>query len=269
MFIRRGSAILRSPDPDPTGGGGGGDPAPAFSEDQIKAIGQVVNQAITSHKSRKPEKSLADELKGVDWKTTLAPIFETWATENKLTGQPPGDQPTKPDPKLAALEAKLQALEIKGREDAEKIARAQAEARDKDAFAALRGALGPHVRQDALEIAASHLFTAQKRVTFDENGNPLFTARRASYAGGSEEDVPMPLADGVQHWLKSNEAKFFLPSPSGAAPAGGAPSQRRAGLGADGMPVYDKPATTDAEKARRAAEQAQALAAKYPHLAGT
>lgn len=270
MFIRRGSAILRSPEGD-NSGGGGGEPAPAFTEDQLKAIGTVVNQAITTHAKRKPEKSLADELKAVDWKAIVTPVLEGWATEKKLVGSdtPPADH-SKPDPKVAALEAKLQALETKSREDAEKLARAQSEARDKDAMAALRSALGQHVRADALDIAARDLFHAQKRVTFDEQGNPLFTVKRAAYAGGTEEDTPMPLADGVQHWLKSSEAKFFLPPPGGSgAPPGGAPSARRVAAGADGLPVYDKPATTDAEKVRRAAEQAQALAAKYPHLAGT
>src|SRR5690242_10435286 len=100
MFIRRGSAILRSPDPDPAGGGGGEPPPAAFTEDQLKAIGQVVNAAITSHKGRKPEKSLAEELKAIDWKATLSPVIESWATEHKLIGDPGSPPPPggKPDP---------------------------------------------------------------------------------------------------------------------------------------------------------------------------
>lgn len=271
MFIRRGSAILRSPDPDPAAGGGSGtDPAPGpFSADQLTALGTIINGAFKDQLKRSLAPGISEALKATKWDEVLAAPVKTLLEAHKPEPGTPGDpaQPAKPDPKIAALEAKLAALETKAREDAEKLARAQSEARDKDTMVALRAALSPHVRPEALDLAARDLFVSQKRISYDEQGNPLFTVKRSAYVGAAEEDTPMPLADGAQQWLKSTEAKFFLPAPGGAPPPPGGSAPRRPSAGAGGMPTYDKPATTDAEKIRRAEEQTAALAAKYPHLA--
>jgi hypothetical protein len=256
-----------------SGGGGGGD-QPAFTEAQTAELGKIVNAAVTSHIKRGLGPAIGEALKGFDFGAALKLDDVLDAKLEKLLADAgdddapgkPGNQPPKPDPKIAALEAKL--AEVTGKLEAEAKARTEAEgkARDEKALAALKTALGPHVRPEALEIAASHLFVAQKRVEVDEAGNVLLKVRKAPFAGGAEEDVPMPLADGVQHWVKSSEGKFFAPAPAsgGQGPAGGAP--RRVNHGSDGLPVYDKPATTDAEKIRRAEERAQALQAKYPNL---
>jgi hypothetical protein len=111
------------------------------------------------------------------------------------------------------------------------------------------------------------LFDADRKVTFGEDGSPLFSIRRAPATGMPEEDMQLPLTDGVGAWLKSDEAKMFLPAP-GATIENGIRRQtvatRTTKVGNDGMPHYEGAATTDDERVRRAAERAQALAAKYP-----
>jgi hypothetical protein len=269
MFIRRGSAILRSPDPDPAGGGGGGDPAVPFTPEQLTALGTIVNGAFKDQLKRSLGPGITEALKATKWDEVLAAPVKTLLEQQAPPPPPGGDpaQPAKPDPKIAALESKLAALETKAREDADKLAKAQSEARDKDTMSALRTALTPHVRPEVLDLAVRDLFVSQRRVSYDEQGNPLFTVKRSAYAGAAEEDTPMPLADGAQHWLKSPEAKFFMPAAGGGAPPPGGGAPRRPAAGDNGLPAYDKPATTDHEKIRRADEQAAVLAAKYPHLA--
>ena len=272
MLRNRFVQILLSPEPAP---GGGGDPAPPFTAEQTAALGTIINQAITSHAKR--EKPLAEQLKAIDWKSLLTPVVTELVPQPPESGTPPApsNQPTKPDPKVAALEAKVTELTTALTRQQEE-AKAQADkARNVKAFADLKSALTNLVRPEALDIAASHLFHAQQRVTFDDQGNPLLTVKRAPYAGAAEEEVAMPLADGVQHWAKSTEAKFFAPAPgnnvsTNPARPGQAPQQRGAAkFDGNGLPTYDQPAGSDAERQRRAAERAEFLSQKYPHLANT
>jgi hypothetical protein len=262
MFSTRQIQLLEEAK-DPPGGAPGGDAKP-FTDDQLKALGGIINGALKSEGKRLVASAVTEAVSQLK-------IGETIAAEvAKLKpADPPDAKPGegKPDPKVTALETKVQELTTKLQQDAEALKKAQEASRDKDALAALKTALGPLVRPEALEIAARDLFLAQKRVTFDDAGNPLLTVRRAAFAGGAEEDVALPLADGVQHWVKSPEGKFFAPAPGGGAGneiKGGAP--RRVNLGGDGQPKYDQPATTDAEKLRRASEREQAIRQRYPEL---
>jgi hypothetical protein len=242
--------------------GGGSEPPPVFTEDQTKAMGAIVNAAVTSQLKRTLGPALTDAIGGLKLSETIA------AEVAKLKPETPEPKHSdKPDPKVSALEATVQELKQKLAADAEERKKLVEASRDKDGLAALKSALAPLVRPEALEIAARDLFVAQKRVSFDEQGNPLITVRKAAFAGGTEEDVQMPLSDGVQHWIKTPEGKFFAPAPSGGAqdPRGnGAP--RRVNTGLDGMPRYEGPATTDAEKIRRAGEREAALKQRFPEL---
>jgi hypothetical protein len=250
--------------------------APAFSEAQVAALTEliakttapIINSAVTSHLKRQP--NIAEEIKKALTKEAIAPIFEELlenAPDDEDAGSGKGGSPpNRPDPAVEALKAKVAELTTTLTKQAEETKSAQEAARNEKALGALKTALGSHVRPEALDIAASHLFVAQKRITFDEQGNPLFTVRRAQYPGAAEEDVSMPLADGVHHWIKSSEGKFFAPAPGAAAGAPGAPAPRRIATGGDGMPRYDQPATTDAEKSRRASEREAAIRQRYPEL---
>lgn len=257
------------------GGGGGdggkGDPKGGFTDEQIEALGKIVNSAATSQVKRLLGPAVAEAIKGINWGETLkldevldgklAKILEDTDDDSGGKG---GQQPAKPDPKIAALEARLADVTKKFETEAAERQKAVDEGRAKDAKAALRSALSPHVRPEALDLAVRDLFDAQKRVTLDENGNALIKVRRKDYAG-VEEDVDMPLSDGVGHWIKTTEGKFFAPAPNGGGegPKGGqGPRRGSPQLGSDGLPKYDTPATTDEERVRRASEREQAFLAK-------
>lgn len=247
---------------DPPGGAPGGEPKP-FTDDQLKALGGIISGALKSEGKRQIATAVTEAITGLKLGETIA------AEVAKLKPEaPPEPKPNegKPDPKVSALEATVQELKTRLAADADALKKAQEQSRDKDAMAALKTALGPHVRPEALDIAASHLFIAQKRVTYDDQGNPLLSVRKAAFAGGAEEDVPMPLTDGVQHWVKSSEGKFFAPAPGGGEPSKGGPAPRRVATGNDGMPRYDQPATTDAEKIRRSEEREAAIRRANPNL---
>ena len=250
-----------------SGGGGGAsgkadDPAKSFTEEQQSEIGKIVNAAVTSHLKR----SLGTAVKEAVGELKIGETIAAEVAKMKPAEPEPKPEKDKPDPKIAALQAKVDELTTKLTNEAAEREKAVAAARDKDALASLKTALAPHVRPEALEIAASHLFVAQKRISFDDKGNPVLSVRKAAFAGGDEEDVAMPLADGVQHWVKSAEGKFFAPAPGGGADPKGGLGPRRVNTGADGMPRYDAPATTDSEKIRRATEREAALRAKYPDI---
>jgi hypothetical protein len=252
-------------------------PPGAFTEAQIAALTEligkttapIINAAVTSHMKRQPNP--ADEFKKLLTKDSLAPLLTELmeASGTKPTVETPGGtQPPKADPKIAALEAQLADMKSAMARSAQETKAAQEAARDEKALASLKSELAPHVRPEGLDMAADLLFKARKRVTFDEQGTPLMSVKRAPYAGAAEEDIPMPLTDGVQHWLKSEEAKIFIPAPAANTqqqrPGARAPSHQQRSSG--NVPTYDQPATTDAEKIRRANEQAQILGAKYPEL---
>lgn len=255
-----------------SGGGGtdGGKSAEVKLTDEMRAeIGALISGALKSEGKRQIAGAVKEALEGLKLGESIAAEV---AKLKPAEPDPKDDKSAaKPDPKIAALEARLQEVTAKLTAESEERGKAVEAAKNEKAFIALKTALGPHVRPEVLELAARDLFVAQKRVTVDEQGNPLLTVRKAPYPGQSEEDIPLPLADGVKHWLGTTEGKFFVPAHgvgTGQQQQGGKGPFRAPALGVDGMPHYDQPATTDAERIRRADEQAKVLAAKYPHLAG-
>lgn len=204
-----------------------------------------------------------------EFTASIPTLLKAQLEELKLQGKPE-DKPTdnKPNPEMLALQQKLAAMEAGMKERDTALAEADKRSKADAARNELRAALAPHVRPDALDMTAQLLFDAQKRVNVSEDGQAVFKLRQSPMAGMPEEDMELPIKDGIATWLKSDDAKFFLPAPSApqADARRGSPLPQRGKVGADGMPSYDGPATTDEERVRRADERAVALAAKYPHL---
>jgi hypothetical protein len=265
-------AILREENnPEPTGGGPS-DQKPALSADEIRQlVATTANAAVSSHLKRELPKAIGEGLKGLNWRDTLAPVLSELAPQPD-PNKPPAPDPNKPDPRLSALEEKYKGLEAQYNAERQAREAAELKARDDRAFSQLRSALqgsdpnAPLVRAEALDAAAKLLFHADRRVVFGEQGEPLFVVRKQPFAGAAEEDMQLPLLDGVQHWLKTPEGKFFAPAP--VPPPGQTgnrgPSYHRPASSNGGIPTYDKPAGTDAEKARRALEAEQAIRQQYP-----
>lgn len=169
----------------------------------------------------------------------------------------------KSDPQLAALQAQVEELRKANAEAQKRAEESERKRRDDSAFNALKGALGTQVKPEFQDFLAKALMHVEKRVSFDDNGNPLFKITK-ELPGGYTEDIEMPLQAGVEHYLKTKDAAPFLPAQASTAnPRGGkAPSQIvgvPTGRAPNGAPVWDKPAASDDEKLARAAEMAAFL----------
>ncbi len=267
MFLRQGSAILRAPEGDPAGGGdpGTGDntDTPAFTEAQQKAMGQLVNQAITSHLKRELPKTFADGLKGVNWKEILSPQLADLlpkTTPEDSEGGKPGKKPneTEQDRRIQQLATELE-NEKKSRVTAEQ-ARQKAEQDRKidNGKQKLRSALADKCAAGALDHAIDRLTVVQSRLSVDENGNALFRVRRPEYPGGSPVDVDLSLEDALPILLAEDDMKIYLAPPKGDS-GGRNPGPRSNGQ----IPQYNTPANSDEEKVRRAYEKEQALIARF------
>jgi len=215
-------------------------------------LNETINAAVTSH-TKRIQKDFDAKLS--EFAKVSAPTQAPEATEA------PTGNGKKLTPEFAAMEAKL-ADTLKRFEEADK-ARANAEdrARNTATLQQLKEAL-KGVRPDMVDIAAERLFQVQKRISWDENGDPLFKVKRAPVPGMAEEEVELPLVAGVEQWLKTKDANPFVSAPAAGGPGGrggkspmGAPTSRTA----NGMPKYDTAATTDDEKVARATEAERAL----------
>lgn len=190
------------------------------------------------------------------FKTDFPSVLGEALKAQKPEPAPEGEGGKKPDPEVSALKQKLQELEKANKDERTKREAAEERARLDSGKSALKSALSSQVRPEMVDVVTDLLFDARKRVTFDENGRPLFSIK----TGALDEDTPMPLADGLGHWLKSDEAKHFLPAPN-AEPAQSRGQQQGARPQPFKAPKYDAPARTDEEKARRALEREQAFTA--------
>jgi hypothetical protein len=176
----------------------------------------AMNAAISSHTKR-----LA---KSLDEKYAKAPPKVEAEGDDETTADAKGDKPAapkpaqqapeapKPDPAIAALQKQIAALTAKS--EASEKARAAAErARlEESAFAKLRSALTGKVAQGA-EDHALDLLRARNRVVIGDDG----TVRMRGLAK-DEPDDGHDLESGVAAFIKSDEAKFFVPPPN-AGPA--------------------------------------------------
>jgi hypothetical protein len=215
-------------------------------------IGNIVNSAVTNHLKRSSKstedaitKLLDERLKA--FMPQPPPISDV---------KPPVTQ-SQPAPELAAMQAKYAELESKFTAEQERRTKAEQAQREDRAYGELKSLLNGQVRPEMLDIAADYLFTAKKRVEISEDGTPLFRGKTAT-----GEDVHLPMEDGVMQFLKSKEGASFVPAPTSAV---GPQTGNRRGARVtnatfkDGLPHYEKPATSDEEKVARAFEMEQAI----------
>lgn len=211
-------------------------------------LGNMVNAAVKAHLQRFTEKQLPTLLEAA-----LKPISE------KLAAAPPPppvddegkSKKSKQDPETNALAKQIEEMKKELADRDAKVAAAEKRAREERAYTELRGSLEGKVRPELIDMVAKHLMVVDQRVDFDESGVALFKSQRVPYAGAEPEELRLPLRAGVEDFLKSDAAKPFLPAPSGS---GAAPLPKR-GAAPVGGTDFSKPATTDAEKSRRAAER--------------
>lgn len=129
--------------------------------------------------------------------------------ESKVSERLASIQPAKAEPEATAVDKdepwKRQIADARNatRKLEEKLAAKDREAREHAGYAKLREALTPHVRPEALEVAAKHIFKAEQLVSVDEHG----------IYWGAEKDS---FEDGLTSWLASKDAQLFKPAPQGA-----------------------------------------------------
>jgi uncharacterized protein YhaN len=218
------------------------------TDTQVTDPGTVANAAAKSHIARFSEKVLPGLLANA-----MKPLLDEIAAL-KAPKADADDSKGKPknDPAMAAVQAQLEDMKSKFAQAEAGRAAAEKRSRDDGARAALKDALSPHVRPELLGMLTDHLTAVKQVIEFDEEGNPLFKSKRLDIYGDPEE-VRMPLKDGVSQFLKSEEAKAFLPAPgsSGAAP------MKRTQNGARTNASIDLATASDDDKIRFALDRIQ------------
>ncbi len=185
------------------------------TEPVVTDPGVMANAAAKAHISRFSEKVLPG---------LIAAAMKPLMDEIQTLKAPKGDAEdvkgkSKNDPAMAAVTAQLEDMKAKFASAESARVAAEKRSRDDGAKAALKDALAPHVRPELLGMLTDNLYVMKGVVDFDDDGTPLFKAKRKDQYG-DPEDIRLPMKDGVAQFLKSEEAKAFLPSPgsSGAAP---------------------------------------------------
>jgi hypothetical protein len=235
-----GSRRLLAPEGEGGIGGAPAEPRILTEED----VSRIVNAAVTGHLKRELPKSITAAI-GPALEAALKPIQEQFATK---PAQPESAADPKASPEFAAMRRQLD--EQKTIIEAERGARLQAEQRQRQdsARASILSQIDPAVKPELKEFLSDYLFN---RTQFDESGAPLIRVIG---------DEPLPLKDGIASFLKSKEASAFLPAPGAAKLSVNSPKgQPSIAQRQQGQPTYDKPATTEEEKVRRAYEREQAL----------
>lgn len=216
-------------------------------------LGNMVNAAVSAHIKRFTEKQLPAILEASLGKA-LEPIQAKLAAP-QTPSDDEGKKKVKETPEMLAMAKQIEDMKRALEEKEQRATAAEKKARDERAYTELRASLEGKVRPELLDVVAENLFHVKKAVDFDEAGTPLFKSTRSPYAGAEPEEVRLPLRAGVEDFLKSEGAKAFLPAPSSGS--GAAPLPKRGTAATPTGTDFSKPATTDAEKARRAAERAQ------------
>lgn len=230
--------------PESPNEGGETPSSPAIKPEDIS---NIVNKAVTGQLKRALGKEVADAVAKA-------------VAEMKSQMTPPEPQPQskkdKQDPEVTALQRQIEELTNNYKRAEQSRLETEKRAREDRTYAELRSMLQKELKPEFVEMVARDLTKGQGRVVFDEDGNPLFKIKRSPYQGMPEEEEELPLEAGVQAYLKSKEAEPFLPPPgtSKTPPVSKQKGQSAGSNRRDGTPFYDKPATSEEEKLRRAME---------------
>lgn len=218
-------------------------------------LSQLVNSAVTAQLKRAFTKELAPAIQAA-----MAPLKQELDALKQKDGDAAQAQPNgKKNPEMLALEQRLEQMQaaLQKAED-EKTAERKA-AREDRAFSELVSSLTGKVRPGT-ETMVAKLLKADGKLIVDEEAGAVLRVRGSRVKGMPEEDLDLPIVDGVAHYLKTKDAQIFLPSPSnGGAGSEGrvSPTARRAP--GEKPPTFDKPPATDEEAAARTLAQFEAM----------
>lgn len=268
MFRRFGYGFLLNAAGGDGGAGGsagdgkGGESKAVFTEEQVTAIGTMVNAALTSKVPKMVSGGVAEAMKSFDWKGTLGPVVKELVPQ----GQPgasggggggSGDDANKSkadvNPEVvrqlqkltddfekerkARLAAEAQALQIKTDQEFS------------DARGQLMGLLKPHASETLHDVWVDNL-VHHKRLKV-ENGATLLEVSHAPIKGMPLQKEFLPLEQAVPILVAAEEAKRFMPAPGGASGGNGSPGPR-GGNGGGSKPSLDSKDPAERAAARLA-----------------
>lgn len=217
----------------------------------------VANAAAAAHIRRFAEKQLPAMLEAA-----LKPIYEKMAApvQKQDPDEDSGKGKNKITPEMQALQAQVDDFKNKFAQAEQARAAAEKRTRDEKAQNELRSSLQPHVKPELLDILTDHLYRGKGAVDFEDDGTPVFKSKKTS-SWGEDEEVRLPLRAGVEQFLKSAEAKPFLPPPGTASAApmkkpSGAPAVRSGETDPSKMNEREKIAHADRIAAEYAAKTA-------------
>ena len=191
--------------------------AEELKQQNAELINTTVNAAITTHLKRELPKVSAEVAKTINADLTktiqesLVPSLEEKIAalkpkEPDEKGTPPKAVPVTDTPEYRGLQKQVQELQEQRRKDAEAAAKAEAQSRDTRLRQHVSEALSTAGITDPTlaRIALGHLVDATKRVKFDDVGeNVLYTDSKLG---------ELPLVDGISEFMKTDEAKVFIPA---------------------------------------------------------
>ena len=235
---------------------GNGAPQVPQGDDAPKYVtAEELNRAITARFTgfqSKIEKTLAES------QSSLAGKLDELLKTKTPAAEDPKDKPSEKEVQFNALQAQYKELAQKFADEQKARADAERKAREDSAYSALKQHLiAAKVRPELVDTLADSMFSGRnKRIEFDDSGNPLFKVKVAPVKGMAEEDQLFSLEDGIKAFSNSKEAESWLLPPSGA----GNPTTQQPRKIAP-MPTGNVPATgnTDADR------QAQVLAVMAQH----
>ncbi len=208
-----------------SGGGEGGDPPKTLTDEQEQQVGRIVNAAITSQLKRfDVEGKIKEAIEGLDLESKIKSALEG-VVPKPGEGGPDKDKKKDVPPEIQAQLQKL-ADDLETEKAARKSAeeqrvKAEQDARFNEARSVLRNLLAPKVRPELLDVLVDKLAKLDGRLKVDEDGNATLAVKKAPFKGAAEEDVDLPIDDGVKSLLGSKEIHPFLPAPGGQQGGGG------------------------------------------------
>jgi hypothetical protein len=217
-------------------------------------LSQIVNSAVTAQLKRILAKELAPAVQAA-----MGPLKQELDALKPKEGEPQKPEGKK-HPEMLALEQRLEQMQAALQKAEDEKATERKVAREDRAFSGLVSELTGKVRPGTEKMVATLLKADGRLLIDEESGNPLLRVRASRIKGMAEEDLDLPITDGLAHYLKTKDAQIFLPSPGngGAGKEGGVSPAARQSAGGK-APTFDKPPATDEEAAARTLAQFEAM----------
>jgi len=187
---------------------GSGAPEALTEEKVAQMVAQIVNQAFSA-RSKTLKKELSDDM-GKNFEGLQKRLDEMSLTKADSRRRKPGeegDDPEKSTPEFRGMQRQLQDMKSSLEERDRKLAEAVSEELGRN------GVTDPRSVKGAMAILVSD----EQRIRYDDDGSLVFV---------ENQDSVLDLSTGIKAWMKSEDAKLYLP-PSGAMGSGGRPVARQ------------------------------------------